>query len=41
MKKKGKERKKEINKHIKHAQATYCTHKQQLYQLRKMVPQPQ
>jgi len=43
--KKEEERKeeKETNKqtNLLHAQAAYCTHKQQLHQLRKIVSQPQ
>ena len=38
-KSKGKKRKKQTS--ILHTQATYCTHKQQLHQLRNVVSQPQ
>ena len=37
--KEGKETNKQTN--ILHTHATYCTHKQQLHQLRKIVSRPQ
>ena len=39
--KKEEEKKRKKQTNIIHTQATYCTHKQQLHQLRKIVPQPQ